>query len=396
MLIGGWFSSFGDTVFYLAFLNAVSERPFAKTAVLLITISENLPLLTQLLTGVIADFQRNRISKYLSISFIKVILYSLVTVLLFQSDLTLGLVLVICCINLISDSLSYFAGSMLTPIYMRLISDDMTEAMGFRQATNKLVQILGNLSGAFLIGLVSLQHLASFNTATFLVVFLIYLWIRKPLARFEVEEKDIPRITLATTFSHLNSSLQCLWHLQPILRLLVFLSISQATVGLALPLSALILTENPFLTLSTGESLAILSVSFSVGMILGSLTSANLAGKIASKFFVYLQTMATISILVGFFLQNFSIIVMFSFIWAVTCGVMQPRFQKAVFSQIPEDKMGTIQSAIGLVDMLLPSILTMLFMGLAISFGMFWMSMLLGILLLIGFYCVKEMIDFPI
>lgn len=41
--------------------------------------------------------------------------------------------------------MSYFAGAMISPLYVRIIGDDMTDAMGFRQATAGVVNILSNL-----------------------------------------------------------------------------------------------------------------------------------------------------------------------------------------------------------------------------------------------------------
>lgn len=75
---------------------------------------------------------------------------------------------------------------------------------------------------------------------------------------------------------------------------------------------------------------------------------------------------------------------------ALAMGAMQPRFQKVVFNLIPESKMGTIQSAISLVDILLPSILTMIFVAIATSFGMVWVCLGLGSLVLISLYCLKN------
>ncbi|CZD89512.1 MFS transporter [Streptococcus pneumoniae] len=48
--------------------------------------------------------------------------------------------------------MSYFAGAMISPLYVRIIGDDMTDAMGVRQATAGVVNILSNLIGGVLIG----------------------------------------------------------------------------------------------------------------------------------------------------------------------------------------------------------------------------------------------------
>ena len=86
LLINQWISGFGDIVFYLVLMNYVSAYSFAPLAVLLISLSETLPQLIQVFTGVAADFQQNRIYKCLLIQFSKVVLYSLVTFLLHGQD----------------------------------------------------------------------------------------------------------------------------------------------------------------------------------------------------------------------------------------------------------------------------------------------------------------------
>lgn len=189
LTVNEWISSFGDTIFYLAFINYVSSYAFAPLAIFLISLSETIPQVLQLFTGIIADFQKNRISKYISILFIKVLLYSGVTLLLTSTDFSLFSVFFICSMNLISDTIGFLAGYMLTPIYIRLINDDMTEAMSFRQSTSSIVRLIGNLSGGVFLGLFSISTLAFVNVLTFLFAFLGSLLIRNRLKKRKKKSK---------------------------------------------------------------------------------------------------------------------------------------------------------------------------------------------------------------
>ena len=65
-------------------------------------------------------------------------------------------------------------------------------------------------------------------------------------------------------------------------------------------------------------------------------------------------------------------------------GITVPRFQEMVFSVIPEDKMGAIQSTIGSITIVLPSLLSMLLISVATGLGIVYMSYLLMLLLMIG------------
>ena len=91
--------------------------------------------------GVLADFQHHRVLKYTMISFAKFLLYSIVSLSLSGQSFSLLLVAFICLINLLSDTLSYFSGAMLTPIFIRIIGQDhLAEAIGFKQSTVSLVK----------------------------------------------------------------------------------------------------------------------------------------------------------------------------------------------------------------------------------------------------------------
>lgn len=90
LLINQWVSSFGDTLFYISFISYVSGYKFASLAVLCITVSETLPQISQLFTGVIADFQKNRVAKYIAILASKFLLYTLLTLFVTDKNFSMG------------------------------------------------------------------------------------------------------------------------------------------------------------------------------------------------------------------------------------------------------------------------------------------------------------------
>ena len=71
LLLNSCFSSFGDSIFYLAIINYVAQYNFAPLAILLISISEMVPLLSQLFLGILGDFQENRVKHALWIAKIR-------------------------------------------------------------------------------------------------------------------------------------------------------------------------------------------------------------------------------------------------------------------------------------------------------------------------------------
>jgi hypothetical protein len=96
-------------------------------------------------------------------------------------------------------------------------------------------------------------------------------------------------------------------------------------------------------------------------------------------------------ILCCFFWQNFLLVLIASFACSVTVGLLSPRLQKSVFSMIPEESMGAIQSAINLFSMAVPSVLSMLLIALASSLGVIYMLLPLVLMLALSFYLIIPM-----
>ncbi|CEW37208.1 major facilitator superfamily permease [Streptococcus pneumoniae] len=208
LLLNSCFSSFGDSIFYLAIINYVAQYNFAPLAILLISISEMVPLLSQLFLGILGDFQENRVKHALWIAKIKILLYAILTVFLVLSPFSLVSVIMIVIINLISDTLSYLSAYMMNALYISVIKDDLHDAMGFRQSLMRVVRIVANLAGAFLINVISIQTISLINTLTFVIAFLGLYVIRHTL--YEVEkriEMSHTALSFKKYFQHLKQSL---------------------------------------------------------------------------------------------------------------------------------------------------------------------------------------------
>jgi len=393
LLINQWISGFGDIVFYLALMNYVSAYSFAPLAIFIISASETLPQFIQVFTGVAADFQKNRTQKYLFIQFSKIVLYSLVMLLLFGRDFSFLILLVICLINFLSDSLSYFSGAMLTPVYIKVIEQDMTSAMGFRQASMSLVHILGNLAGGFLITWMSIGALAGLNTLTFVLAYLGFRQISKNLHDLEPTLSNDKELTKANYWKHLLASLKVLLGLKDVVRLLLISSLGQVILNILTPVATLLLLKKTFGNLQVGQSLALLIVFSSAGLILGNILSGSLLKKLSTKLAMYASQLFEGFILCGFFLQDFLLVLIATFACAVAVGLLSPRLQKSVFSLIPEESMGAIQSAINLFSMAVPSILSMLLIALASSMGISYILPPLVLMLLLSFWLISPMGD---
>lgn len=365
LLINQWVSSFGDTLFYISFISYVSGYQFASLAVLCITVSETLPQISQLFTGVIADFQKNRVAKYIAILASKFLLYTLLTLFVTDKNFSMGMVFLICGINLLSDTMSYFAGAMISPLYVRIIGDDMTDAMGFRQATAGVVNILSNLTGGVLIGVISLQMFVGLNALTFLFALLGVVFIRTSLRDIEGQMEVSKRLTAKSFGEHLLYSMKILASFPAIIKLIFIAAMNQMILSIITPLTTLMLIHHPFIFFDTGQSIAVLSVVTFSGTIVGSFLSGGILKNIPIKMIVYFEEIMHLCILFSWLTNHFLLLLVVVFLCAVAVGMMGPRIFSLVFSMVPEEVMGTIQSVLGVFNVVVPGILSMLIVALA-------------------------------
>ena len=244
LTINQWISTVGDTIFYLAFLNYVADASFAPLAILLITISETVPQVLQIFMGVLADFQHHRVLKYTVISFVKFVLYSMVALSLSGQSFSLWLVFFICLMNLLSDTLSYFSGAMLTPIFIRIIGKEhLTEAIGFKQSTVSLVRTISNILGGVLLGILSIQFISLLNALTFLIAFVGILFIKNDLLKVEKTISYQEGLSIKSFCQHLFQSSKLIWNMDRVIFILFIVSISQAVINVTVPISTLFFTK---------------------------------------------------------------------------------------------------------------------------------------------------------
>lgn len=386
--INEWISTFGDTVFYLAFINYVSSYAFAPLAILMITTSETLPQIMQIFTGVVADFQKNRIGKYSVLMFVKFVLYATVALILVGTKFSLVSVFLICLINFVSDTIGYFSSAMITPIYVKIINNDMTSALGFKQATANLVRVFGNLSGGALIGFINIGMFAGMNALTFLFAFFGILLIRTNLVRFEEQLEITQALDSKNFWKHLLDSLKILGSLGNIIRLIGILSINQAVINVTIPVTTLLLIKYPFAGLEIGQSIAILTTVELIGIVCGNFLSGNVMKKMSTKTSVYLSQVMEFVILVGFLNNNFLVVLLAAFGNTFSIGILSPRLQQSVFRLVPEQSMGAVQSGISMLSIVLPGILSIVLVGIASSLGVVYVAVSLGVLLFLGMFLV--------
>lgn len=333
-----WVSAIGDTIFYLAFMDYASQNPAAKLAIFLISLSEVAPQVLQIFTGVLADFQNQRIQQNIRYSFIRFLLYFAIALLLSFDGNSIWIIASICFFNFISDSLSFYSGAMLTPIFLKIVGEDISEAMGFRQATVSLVRTASNVIGAIIIVFLPIHLFAFLNALTFLLAFFLLLASKSSLLAIEDQMEPVnKRFSIKEFFKHLSHALKVILSFKDINKLLIITAVSQALTNVVTPISALILIQSPFLGLKTGQSLAILAIFSLLGLVLGNILSNNIFKNLATKHCIYLSFLMEALLILGILTNQYSLVLLAALGDTFSFGLTSPRLMGAIFSAIPEE-----------------------------------------------------------
>ncbi|MGQ7361980.1 MFS transporter [Streptococcus suis] len=347
-------SNFGDTLYYLALMNYVLFLPDTKFALAMITASETLPILSGLFMGIWADRTKNKLDIILATLVVRFGLYALVG-LLMGFTLALWVVAVVCVINFLSDLAGQYENGLYMPVSLRVVAaEDRETAMAFKMTVKSLLQIAFQASGAILIGFMSYQNLAFFNAGTFLVSLAIMATLRPALAKLlkenpiqEAEQTETEAGLIKGMRNSLKESYQAVQNI-PVLKASIVTIASLNTIFTALsPLVILNMKEfSDFVIVNAGTTVALISIFFSVGSILGSSIGMALFKNVSLINLLKFSTLMPVLIFSGFFFHNIYVVLTVIFVTAMTLGVFNPKMNALVLNELPEDKLATVGGGI--------------------------------------------------
>ncbi|MDG4500179.1 MFS transporter [Streptococcus suis] len=347
-------SNFGDTLYYLALMNYVLLLPDTKFALAMITASETLPILAGLFIGIWADKTKNKLDTILATLVIRVGLYALVGFLMGFTP-ALWVVAVVCVINFLSDLAGQYENGLYMPVSLRVVAaEDRETAMAFKMTVKNLLQIAFQASGAILIGFMSYQNLAFFNAGTFLVSLAIMATLRPAFAKLlkenpiqEVEQTETEAGLIKGIGQSIKDSYQAVQNI-PVLKASIITIASLNAIFTALsPLAILNMKEfSDFVIVNAGTTVALISILFSVGSILGSSIGMALFKNVSLVNLLKFSTLMPVLLFSGFFLHNIYVVLTVIFVTAMTLGVFNPKMSALVMNELPEDKLATVGGGI--------------------------------------------------
>ncbi|HHT7813173.1 TPA: MFS transporter [Streptococcus suis] len=345
-------SNFGDTLYYLALMNYVLLLPDTKFALAMITASETLPILAGLFIGIWADKTKNKLDTILATLVVRVGLYAFVGFLMGFAP-ALWVVAVVCVINFLSDLAGQYENGLYMPVSLRVVAaEDRETAMAFKMTVKSLLQIAFQASGAILIGFMSYQNLAFFNAGTFLVSLAIMATLRPALAKLlkedPIQEAEQTEAGIIKGMRNsLKESYQAVQNI-PVLKASIITIASLNAIFTALsPLVILNMKEfSDFMIVNAGTTVALISIIFSVGSILGSSIGMALFKNVSLINLLKFSTLMPVLIFSGFFLHNIYVVLTVIFVTAMTLGVFNPKMNALVLNELPEDKLATVGGGI--------------------------------------------------
>lgn len=362
-------NAIGNSLYNIVFIVYASTLPFNTLAVSLASITIFIPSFFQPFIGHFADKTKGKTKWIIRARLGQFLLFLLLAkVILIEPSLALFLLLLI--INVLGDCLGTFSGSLQLPFFKQLISEeDLTEAMGFQSGLNTLIQLIFQGLGAFAI--VKLKYNFSLfgliNAITFLLAALIivihYNFINS-LEQQMISQTEQKKTTFISDFKETMT----IFLNNPFLKMIIFFAVLiNLLFSSAEGLLNISLLDRQILWFGNlPNTIALVSISTSVGLLLGSLLTMD--------FFKHIKSLTIISlILINACLLPFTLIVIQSkwlmalllFSFGYLLGKINPRLSAYLISEVPTEKLGLTSGIFNVLAMAGAPLGQLIFLGTA-------------------------------
>lgn len=337
-------NAIGNSLYNIVFIVYASTLSFNTLAVSLASATIFIPSFFQPFIGHLADRTQNKFKWVITARVGQVLLFlALAKLILLEGSLPLFFILLL--INVVGDCLGMFSGALQLPFIKLLISEDeLMDAMGFQNGLNTLIQLIFQGVGA--LAIVKLNYNFSLfgliNAFTFLLAALIIIMRYRFLNPLEEQLTTHPE-EIKTSFTKDFKETVTIFMNNPFLKMLIFYAVlinlmfssSEGLINISL------LKRHVLWFGNLPNTIALISISVSVGLLFGSLFTKD--------FFKHIKTSTIISIvLANSFLLSLSIVVIQSKILLVVLllafgyllGKLNPRLSAYLISEVPEEKLG--------------------------------------------------------
>lgn len=368
------FSKIGDRLFYTALLSSAALTAHSDLAVMLVSLSETLPLLFGFILGTFADRCPNKTLRLVQAGWARTLIY-LGIGLIFDDPVTLALIITATLLNFCSDLGGVYSTALITPFTKILVpTTEMQQAQGFLSIGTQIFNVLATFLGSFLLIFISSQQLALVNSLIFLIVTLSFQSLSSKL---HSTQRELPQQATVSLGKALRQNLHTLYHDRLLFSILIQLTLLNGFFGGLTPLFALLAKDSQQLTkLALPLKLALLSGVITVAMILGDLYCTKLFTKTCLPQLALLADILTIFSAGAFFLQNIYLILVTSGVTAFLLGIIAPRFSAQILNTFSVTQLGGITAIINSCLVIMPPLTSLLFPLLA-NFGLAYSGLII-------------------
>ncbi len=358
-------SKVGDKLFYTAMLTTASSLPQANLAVMIVTVSETLPILFSFLLGNISDQMQQKTKNIMSNALLRATIYFIIG-LLFHYNHTLKLLIIMASLNFLSDLLGNYSSALVAPFSKILVpQEEMGEAQSLVSLSSQLVNVLANFAGSFLLAIFLVSTVAYINSFIFFLVAIGYALIRKKLV---IEEQRIPvQLTKENIFRTTVKTFSSIFKNKTVFNELTQLALINGFFGGITPIFVMYLNIHPQQIISSNAiTISLFSGLITIFMIIGNTLSPTYLKKISNKRLAIFANIFIVLTVLGLLGAN-----LLSILFCVSCisffiGIISPRFTANIINQYPAEKLGGIVTTVNSLLVVVPPITGLIFPALAL------------------------------
>ncbi len=350
LLSSGAVSALGDSIYYIALLTYASQFPNPSLAILLVSLSETLPGVLSVILGVLSDRTAAKARRLVATFWLRGGCCILIG-LLMGMDPAWPLLGAIVLLNFVSDVTGKYAASLQLPFMVQVVKDrQLEQASGLNSAVQRVMGVVSQWAGSFLILWFSFRTLAWLNGATFAAGGMMLGLVLKQLIHVEkkgaLRTEEEPATAKAPFWNQMKQSIVMLAANKRVFPVVIQVTLVNAAL---FPLSALFsmyaAADGDFVVRSFSFSIALFSTVGSVGVILGNLASAGLCKHTALRTIIGWSYGSVLGYCAGLILQM-PILALFMYMLVCACvGLLSPKYGALFARNVDRQQLASVTGA---------------------------------------------------
>lgn len=340
-------SNAGDILYYLSLMSYAYTMKLSKFAVILVIGSETLPKLFTCFSGILVDKFNATFKTIFITSLIRGILFILIAYLMVLKK-DLSILVIICCINLISDFLGEIANSTSYKAIPKIVKqEDFENANSIKNSLDMIVDFVINGISSLMILYYSNVVIAVINSITFFIVTLLFL----PDKKYEINISNRSfknKIKEICFIDEIKNTLTIIQNNRRLHNQIIFISIFNTFLYLVLPLYEIKLVEShSFQIINFTFNISFINITIACAVVFGSVLSTTLfKTKEINHLFNKIYLLLFI-LYISLLIENKLLTIISIFIVYMFDGILGPKFFTFVMLNIDESN---ISSSIGLIN----------------------------------------------